>query len=286
MSALAAFAFQLPSLASFLPSVDSATLHGDQTQPPSDLTLPYDHGAIDHLISELDIPSARISHPDVVPILLRLAWTHDSGRTSYALAKLIDRLAATTYGNRAALAQTHIVRLVWDRLYPYPPSSSSLALPAPETNVLQKVMRRVLELGAPLDDMKLLFRRTGETSGGARLKALGLLKGNPHARWPSFLALRGENAGIDVKNVVGRGRGLFGNAGISILVCLFSLRLYAQLTWSRPGSILNIAHWNLPTSLASPLLTPDLGTTLSFHLFSKPTDRSACYPHTGNKQTQ
>lgn len=218
---LAAFAFQLPSLASFLPAVDSATTHDDQTQPPSGPAPSFDTSAIDSLVSELDIPSARISHPEAAPILLRLAWAHDSDRTSYALAKLIDRVAATTYANRAALGQAHIVRLIWDRLYPYLPSSSSQVIPTPEANVLQKVMRRILELGAPLDDMKLLFRRTGETSNGVGLKALGLLKGNPLARWPSFLALRGEEAGMDVKNVVGRGKGLFGNTGITILVCLF-----------------------------------------------------------------
>jgi hypothetical protein len=224
ISSLAAFAFQLPSIAAFLPSLDSTTIHDhdDQTLPQLDTTPSYDPTSIDGLISELDIPSARISHPDVVPILLRLVWalqtSQNSARTSHALTKLLDRLAATSYSNRAALSQAHVVRLVWDRLHPYLPSSSTRALPTPESSVLQKLMRQILEMGAPSDDMIILFRRSADTSG-AGVGALGLLKGNPHARWPGFLALRGEAVGMDVKNVVGRGRGLFGNTGITMTVC-------------------------------------------------------------------
>ncbi|KAG9093766.1 hypothetical protein FS749_013788 [Ceratobasidium sp. UAMH 11750] len=223
LSSLAAFAFQLSSLSSFLPAVDAATSgHRDNRDTDITATDAYDPTIIDALVSEQDITSARITHLDAVPILLRLAWSLSlptRSHISYALAKLLDRLSAASYANRAALSQTGVVRLVWDRVFPV---SSKLAPPNPlplhESTVLQKLPRRILDLGSPLDDLKLLFKRTADPA--VAVKALGLLKGNPNARWPSFLAFRGDQAGLEVKQVAG-GRGIFGSNGITVLMWVY-----------------------------------------------------------------
>ncbi|KAG8739840.1 hypothetical protein FRC10_005070 [Ceratobasidium sp. 414] len=224
LSSLAAFAFQLPSLSSFLPSVDAASPHRQDNGASTDATAAYtyDPALIDPLVSGQDTTSARITHPNAVPILLRLAWSLSLPTRShicYALAKLLDRLAAASHANRAALSQAGIVHLVWDRVFP---GSSKLASPdplsLPESTVLQKLLRRILDLGAPLDDLKLLFKRAADPA--VAVKALGLLKGNPNARWPSFLAFRGDEAGLDVKQVAG-GRGVFGNNGMTMLMWIY-----------------------------------------------------------------
>ncbi|KAG9085009.1 hypothetical protein FRC06_003772 [Ceratobasidium sp. 370] len=224
LSSLAAFAFQLPSLSSFLPSVEAATSYHQDNRADTDIVAEYtyDPTFIDPLVSEQDTTSARMTHPDAVLILLRLAWSlplPTRSHISYALAKLIDRLMAASYANRAALSQAGIVHLVWDRVFPVSGKSTSPdPVSLPESIVLQKLLRRILDLGSPLDDLKLLFKRTADPA--VAVKALGLLKGNPNARWPGFLAFRGEEAGLDVKQV-GGGRGVFGNNGITILMWIY-----------------------------------------------------------------
>ncbi|KAG8791696.1 hypothetical protein FRC12_008394, partial [Ceratobasidium sp. 428] len=224
LSSLAAFAFQLPSLSSFLSSVDTAVLHHNHPHSTDTTTIQtFDSAIIDTLVFEQDVTSARTTHPEVVPILLRLAWSLSLPaclHISYALAKLLERLAAASYANRAALSQTGIVQLVWNRLFPVSSKSTSpVPLSPPESIVLQKLLRRILELGSPLDDLKLLFKRAADPA--VSVKALALLKGNPNARWPSFLAFRGEEAGLDVKQVAGGGRGVFGSNGISMLLWIY-----------------------------------------------------------------
>ncbi|KAJ1300253.1 hypothetical protein OPQ81_005082 [Rhizoctonia solani] len=206
LSSLAAFVFQLPSLSAFLPSID-AQLHdsSDGTVMP-----------MGDYITQLDTPSARISHPLAIPILLRLTWSLANETYSFAMAKLFDRLAAVSYANRAAMAGSGVVRIVWDRLYPLPTSKSAapVEIPAQESHALQKLLRRVIDVGAPLSDLKHLFKRTS-SGGPVGLKALGTLKGNPQARWPSFLSFRGEGCGLDVQNLNLRGK------GISVLMWIY-----------------------------------------------------------------
>ncbi|CAE6467269.1 unnamed protein product [Rhizoctonia solani] len=206
LSSFAAFVFQLPSLTAFLPTIDAPS-HGD-----SDATV----APIGDYITQLDTPSARISHPLAIPILLRLTWSLSNETYSLAMAKLFDRIAAVSYANRATMAGSGIVRLVWDRLYPLlaAKSISTMDLPVQESHALQKLLRRVLDVGAPLSDLKHLFKRTA-SSGGVGLKALSALKGNPQARWPSFLSFRGERCGLDVDNLNLRGK------GISVLMWIY-----------------------------------------------------------------
>ncbi|QRV82971.1 beige protein [Ceratobasidium sp. AG-Ba] len=224
LSSLAAFAFQLPSLSSFLPSVDSTALNpqGDGPDSNDTNTHDYDPAGVDSLVTQQDTTSAQSTHSEAVTILLRLVWALPSpagSRTSYAIAKLLDRLAAASHANRAALGHAGIVQLVWDRLYTVNKSSTPASIPLPESTALQKLIRRILELGAPLDDLKLLFRRTADPT--VATKALALLKGNPNARWPSFLAFRGDGAGLDVKQVAGGGRGTFGSGGFTMLMWIY-----------------------------------------------------------------
>ncbi|EUC54362.1 hypothetical protein RSOL_042820, partial [Rhizoctonia solani AG-3 Rhs1AP] len=84
LSSLAAFVFQLPSLSAFLPTIDTQS-HDD---PEATVT------SIGDYITHLDTPSARISHPLAIPILLRLTWKLSNRTYSFAVAKLFDRLAA------------------------------------------------------------------------------------------------------------------------------------------------------------------------------------------------
>ncbi|KAJ1299892.1 hypothetical protein OPQ81_005012 [Rhizoctonia solani] len=206
LSSLAAFVFQLPSLSAFLPSIDA------QPHDSSDGTVM----PMGDYITQLDTPSARISHPLAIPILLRLTWSLANETYSFAMAKLFDRLAAVSYANRAAMAGSGVVRIVWDRLYPLPTSKSAapVEIPAQESHALQKLLRRVIDVGAPLSDLKHLFKRTS-SGGPVGLKTLGTLKGNPQARWPSFLSFRGEGCGLDVQNLNLRGK------GISVLMWIY-----------------------------------------------------------------
>ncbi|KDN41354.1 hypothetical protein RSAG8_07469, partial [Rhizoctonia solani AG-8 WAC10335] len=206
LSSLAAFVFQLPSLAAFLPTID--------TQPHDDPEATVT--SIGDYITRLDTPSARISHPLAIPILLRLTWSLSNETYSFAMAKLFDRLAAVSYANRATMAGSGIVRLVWDRLYPLPTlkSTGSVGIPLQESHALQKLLRRVIDVGAPLSDLKHLFKGTSN-GGTVGLKALIVLKGNPQARWPSFLSFRGEGSGLDVNNLNMRGK------GISVLMWIY-----------------------------------------------------------------
>ncbi|KAF8749643.1 Beach protein [Rhizoctonia solani] len=206
LSSFAAFVFQLPSLSVFLPTIDA------QSHDDSDATVT----PVGDYITQLDTPSARISHPLAIPILLRLTWSLSNETYSFAMAKLFDRLAAVSYANRATMAGSGIVRLVWDRLYPLPTSKSigSTDLPVQESHALQKLLRRVIDVGAPLSDLKHLFKRTS-SNGAVGLKALAALKGNPQARWPSFLSFRGDRCGLDVENLNLKGR------GISVLLWIY-----------------------------------------------------------------
>ncbi|CAE6438893.1 unnamed protein product [Rhizoctonia solani] len=179
LSSLAAFIFQLPSLSAFLSTIDS------QPHDDSDATVT----PIGDYITQLDTPSARISHPLAIPILLRLTWSLSNETYLFAMAKPFDRLTTVSYANRATMARSRSFELF---------GTGCTLYPLPSWPRLQKH----------------LFRRTSN-SGAVGLKALSTLKGNPQARWPSFLSFR-DGCGLDVNNLNLRGK------GISVLMWIYT----------------------------------------------------------------
>ena len=121
-----------------------------RTSPPSTAN-------IDSAIGQQEHRFGKIRAPQAILIMLNLTTEvpRDNSMIRYAILKVTERLAAASHRNQALLNGTGIVRHVFDRLY----TAQNLPLDDAERAVLQKLLRRMLEMGASTADGRHIYQR-------------------------------------------------------------------------------------------------------------------------------
>jgi hypothetical protein len=109
----------------------------------------------------------------------------------YGYYKLIDVFAQTNHRNLAILNSVGIVQPLLLLLYPPNPTNH---LPTRERAVVQKLLRRLLELGVTTEEARLLFQRCVRADETLDEEWLGIVKGAMRARWPEHFSINGRGA--------------------------------------------------------------------------------------------
>jgi hypothetical protein len=158
-------------------------------------------------LSEFTPLLGSVHHPHAFALLLSLIDIHEGAfETNYSPRRVVYALAevllTTNHRNHVLLASSSLVVLLLDRYFsaatitdeistataPQNPISSKQ-----ERQTLQKLVKRLLEIGAPIDVSRDLFRRAVREDNANKLDAeiLDLLRSGMKSRWPPHFILDG-----------------------------------------------------------------------------------------------
>ncbi|KAF8509163.1 beach-domain-containing protein [Hysterangium stoloniferum] len=189
----------------------------------SDFSLAGVFQMLRNSVSEIDpnrltvihIPQAILA---IVHMLVYIPSTDE--QLPHNVFKIIERLASYNHRNQAWLNKLGLGTILFDRLY-LPDTSPMHAISSQTELVMQKILRKMLSIGAPTKDVRCMFRalvRGKDTSitEGAVLdsRILELLRMSMRVKWPEHFAF-GTNGAIEVQSE-GGGTGI-GTAGWSFM---------------------------------------------------------------------
>lgn len=123
----------------------------------------------------------------------------DDSMIRYAVLKVTERLAVANHRNQAFLNGTGIVRHVFDKLY----TTQDLPLDGAERAVLQKILRRMLEMGASTADARHIYQRAIRKDLTIDGEVLEVLRTGQRAKWPEHFSFDGT-AALQLKEDGGR----------------------------------------------------------------------------------
>lgn len=186
-----------------------------------------DWEAIDaKIVSSVDVHSLVLHNPIGIATILRLLHLA-SPSTTHAVLKLLDRLVYSSHRNQALLNQSGIIMILFDFLHALPSF-----IPKSETLPITKSLKRLLEMGAPLEESRIIFKSLLKPVDDKAVKphelntsVLELLRTGMRAagKWPSFLAFGtggDHRAGIEMPKCHLNGRTFPGSAGFTFLVSI------------------------------------------------------------------
>jgi hypothetical protein len=165
-----------------------------RTSPPSTTNIDSAIGQQEHRLGKICAPRAVLIMLNLTADVLR-----DDPMIRYAVLKVTERLAAANHRNQALLNGIGIVRHVFDQLY----TTQSPPLDDAERAVLQKLLRRMLEMGASTADARHIYQRALRTDLTIDREVLEILKTGQRAKWPEHFSFDGT-AALQLKEDGGR----------------------------------------------------------------------------------
>ncbi|KIO27820.1 hypothetical protein M407DRAFT_72594 [Tulasnella calospora MUT 4182] len=187
------------------------------------------------IISSVDVHSLALHNTIGIATILRLLHLA-SPSTTHAVLKLLDRLVHSSHRNQAVLNQCGIISILFDFLHILPSF-----IPQSETPYIAKSLKRLLEMGAPLEESHIIFKsllKPMDAKAGKvhelNTATLDLLRSGMRAagKWPSFIAFGtggDHRAGIEMPKCHLNGRTFPGSAGFTFLAWIYVEKLPGQL---------------------------------------------------------
>ena len=143
---------------------------------------------VDAKIKEIESRLIIIRQPDAV----RLLWnsshhlTEDSPVMRYAIFKLFELLSAACHRNHAMLSNMGIVESL---LHQYFELRRTKGVSDQERQLAQRLLRRLLELGASTKEARFLFQRAVTEEGALDLETLEVIRAAMKSRWLEHFSL-------------------------------------------------------------------------------------------------
>lgn len=176
------------------------------------------------VVASVDFTSTVLHHTIGIVTMAQLLHLA-SPAEARAVVKIIDRFVHSGHQNQARLNRSGIIILIFQLLHC--PSSSILQS---ESSSLTKSLKRLLEMGAPIEESRLIFKsmlKPSEATAGRTsvldTLPLDLIKSGIRVggKWPSFLAFEADGnrlTGLSIPRHQLSGRTFPGSAGFTLLV--------------------------------------------------------------------
>ncbi|KAF8584664.1 beach-domain-containing protein [Ramaria rubella] len=119
----------------------------------------------------------------------------------YCVFKVIERLASFNHRNQASLNALGLGGLLFERLYV---TGDSHAISSQTKTVMQKLLRKMLGIGAPTKDVRLMFKKAVPEDGALESHIVEVLRMSMRVKWPEHFSLDGV-AAIELKEDAGKG---------------------------------------------------------------------------------
>lgn len=173
-------------------------------------------------IMGIDPNLLSVYNPLAVLCIMDLRSAYPDPMITTAAFKVVERLVFSSHRNQALLNQSGLCRRLFKDL-------RSSTLTARDVSSAQKTLRRLLEMGAGLDEAREIFRalvmpaKHDPKTMALDSDTLEVLRGGMRGvgKWPHFVAFGGGGSGrsgIEVQTTGARSRTFPGSQGFSFLV--------------------------------------------------------------------
>ncbi|KAI0029515.1 beach-domain-containing protein [Vararia minispora EC-137] len=136
---------------------------------------------LDRRILQLEPRLGLIAQPNAMRLLLDLLPEISSDPVlHYVVYKLLERLTALSHRNKVVLSDLGLFRPLFRSFLDY---KVDPAMPSQERRVMQKLLRRVLDLGASATDVRAIFRYAINEDKSLNPHVLDLLRAGMKSKW-------------------------------------------------------------------------------------------------------
>ncbi|KAJ3575407.1 hypothetical protein NP233_g1115 [Leucocoprinus birnbaumii] len=149
------------------------------------------HGAaiddVDDLLVKYESHVHLIHHPPILPLLSTFhqrVWTRSSSR--YGLSRILGRLASSRHRNLAVMSSAGLVLPILDHFHS---SKSDSSMVEKERHAWQKLLRRLLELGADPAHARAILHRTVQDGDVLDTEMLDLIRYGMKSRWVDHFSM-------------------------------------------------------------------------------------------------
>jgi hypothetical protein len=143
---------------------------------------------MDTTIGELSAGLGIIRHPGAIRVLWDLLPQLEAGDSTlrYGLYKLFELLSHLNHRNHAVLSSLGLVKPLFDLYYD---SREDGTVTGKERQVWQKLVRRLLDMGANTADARLIFQKSVTTEETLDAEVMEILRGGMKSRWPEHFSM-------------------------------------------------------------------------------------------------
>ncbi|VDB88447.1 unnamed protein product [Peniophora sp. CBMAI 1063] len=179
---------------------------------------------LDHRILQAEPRLGLIAQPGALKLLLSLLPDIAADPSlHYVVYKLLERLTALSHRNKIVLSNLGLLDMLFRNFMSY---KSEGDVSTQERRVMQKLLRRVLDLGANPSEVRAIFRAAVNEDNSLNAQVLEILRAGMKARWPDHFSLEKRAAIKFTENNI---RGLPG-AGFTLLLWMYIERYPTRKT--------------------------------------------------------
>lgn len=172
-----------------------------------------EHSDLDSRIKDIEVRLGLIAQPGAIRILLDLLPERSEDPTlHYVVYRLLERLSALRHRNKVILSGLGILGRLFQCFTCHDGSPDT----SREQRIIQKLLRRILDLGATTVDTRIMFRSAVTPAGTLDGDILEMIRGGIRSRWPDHFSL--ENS-ASLKFSEENTKGL-PSSGFTFMVCL------------------------------------------------------------------
>ena len=147
---------------------------------------------IDSVIAQNEHRLGKVRLPQVILVMLKLVdiLPRDESMQPYATLKVIERLVSLNHRNHSMLNEAHLTGFVFGKLYGTKPTEGLVADDA-ERSVLQRMLRRLLEMGASTAETRAIYQRAVDENLRVDAEILDILRSARRAKFPEYFSFDG-----------------------------------------------------------------------------------------------
>lgn len=144
-----------------------------------------DYNDVDSRIKDIEVRLGLIAQPGAICILLDLLpKLPEDTMLHYVVYRLLERLSALRHRNKVILCGLGIL----GRLFRAFTSQKKLSTSSQERRIVQKLLRRILDLGATTVDTRIMFQSAVASDGTLNADILEMIRSGIKSRWPDHFS--------------------------------------------------------------------------------------------------
>jgi hypothetical protein len=153
---------------------------------------------LDNKISDLESRLGLIRRPGAIGLLWSFVpqMVADDNHMRYGVCKLFERLSCGSHRNQAILSSLGLVKSIFDY---FDRSREDPTFTEKSRHLLQKLLRRLLDLGATTAEARVIFQNVIKDNETLDADVLELVRAGMKARWPKHFSLENQAAFVLVR---------------------------------------------------------------------------------------
>ncbi len=172
-----------------------------------------DLDGVDRVLDQYEVHFQSIHHPGALPLLWTLhlrVSVHPSIR--YGFSKVLAHLCSSNHRNFTMMSNSSLVLSVLEYFHS---SKGDGGVPEKERHAWQKLLRRLLELGAEPSYARLILQKSVQEGNNLDLEMLDLIRNGSKSRWVDHFSMESSSVLVATDE---DSKGL-PTSGITFMVC-------------------------------------------------------------------